>query len=81
MMSSLMLFLTGSVPGRSGKQCRERWNDHLDPSINQGEWQHEEDAKLIELQRQLGNKWSEISRSMPGRLPSKIKERARLHER
>lgn len=23
-----------SLPGRSGKQCRERWHNHLNPSVN-----------------------------------------------
>lgn len=23
---------------RNGKQCRERWYNHLDPAVNKGEW-------------------------------------------
>ena len=23
---------------RTGKQCRERWYNHLDPSVKKGEW-------------------------------------------
>lgn len=26
------------IPHRMGKQCRERWFNHLDPSINKSEW-------------------------------------------
>jgi len=26
------------LPRRNGKQCRERWHNHLDPSICREEW-------------------------------------------
>ena len=26
------------VPSRSGKQCRERWHNHLDPDVKKGPW-------------------------------------------
>lgn len=28
--------LAAHMPGRTSKQCRERWCHHLDPSINRG---------------------------------------------
>lgn len=34
---------------RRGKQCRERWNNYLDPEINRGEWTDEEDYKLLQI--------------------------------
>jgi hypothetical protein len=30
------------LPRRNGKQCRERWHNHLDPSIRREEWTAEE---------------------------------------
>ena len=44
------------VPGRIGKQCRERWFNHLDPSIKKGGWTEEEDKILVEYQAKLGNR-------------------------
>jgi len=32
---------------RHGKQCRERWNNHLDPSLKKSEWSTEEDVILL----------------------------------
>jgi hypothetical protein len=55
------------LPGRIGKQCRERWFNHLDKQINKTEWDHEENIKLYECQVQHGNKWSAIAKMMPGR--------------
>ena len=55
------------LPGRIGKQCRERWFNHLDPDINKKEWVHEENLSLYNLQRDYGNKWSQIAKLMEGR--------------
>ena len=55
------------VPGRTGKQCRERFHNHLDSELNKLRWTAEEEDLLLSLQQQLGNKWSTISRQLPGR--------------
>ena len=39
--------VSAELPGRTGKQCRERWHNHLDPIINKSEWSIEEDLKLL----------------------------------
>lgn len=41
------------LPGRIGKQCRERWFNHLDPSIKKGEWSPEEDRIVFGAQASL----------------------------
>jgi hypothetical protein len=38
------------LPGRNGKQCRERWHNQLDPAIRKDAWTAEEDATLIAKQ-------------------------------
>mmetsp|Transcript_9814 Transcript_9814/g.11188 ORF Transcript_9814/g.11188 Transcript_9814/m.11188 type:complete len:427 (+) Transcript_9814:265-1545(+) len=64
------------VTGRIGKQCRERWFNHLDPSILKTEWTEEEDKKLIEGQALLGNRWSQIAKLfLPGRPENAVKNR------
>ena len=36
--------------GRIGKQCRERWFNHLDPTLKKNGWTEEDDELLVGLQ-------------------------------
>mmetsp|Transcript_4956 Transcript_4956/g.9340 ORF Transcript_4956/g.9340 Transcript_4956/m.9340 type:complete len:739 (+) Transcript_4956:622-2838(+) len=63
------------IPGRSPKQCRERWCYNLDPSIDKGKWRQEEDKILIKTQLLLGNKWAQIATMLPGRTENAVKTR------
>jgi len=67
--------IAAKVPGRIGKQCRERWFNHLDPSIKKSEWSEEEDQVLISAQAEMGNKWCEIAKLLPGRSENAVKNR------
>lgn len=60
---------------RKGKQCRERWINHLDPDNKKGPFLVEEEIKLIEIQLEVGNRWSYISTFLKGRTENQVKNR------
>lgn len=61
------------LPGRIGKQCRERWHNHLNPDIKRDNWSEEEDAALVRAHQEFGNKWAKIAERLPGRTDNSIK--------
>jgi hypothetical protein len=69
---------------RTGKQCRERWYNHLDPKLKKKiPWNEEEDALLLHYQVEYGNSWTKISHHIPGRSENEVKNRwySVLHKR
>lgn len=50
--------IAAKIPGRHGKQCRQRWYNHLDPNINKAHWSKDEDWMLYLLHSLHGNRWA-----------------------
>ena len=67
--------LAAKLPGRLGKQCRERWVNSLDPNLEHKPWSQEEDDLLMNLHKLWGNKWAKIAGEMKGRTDNAVKNR------
>jgi hypothetical protein len=63
------------IQGRSGKQCRERWFNILDPDVKKGEWRPEEDSQIFQLYNTYGPRWTQIAKHLNGRTENSIKNR------
>ncbi|KAL7436191.1 hypothetical protein ACHAXH_007167 [Discostella pseudostelligera] len=63
------------LPGRIGEQIKEHWMNVLDPDVKKGVWTEAEMKILRDSQKELGNKWSDIAKRIPGRSENSVKNR------
>lgn len=63
------------IKSRTGKQCRERYHNILDPNVRKGNWSDEEDVCILSMHASLGNQWARISRALVGRTDNSVKNR------
>lgn len=63
------------MPGRSARQCRERWNLYLSPTVNNEPWTPDEVVKLYTLYAAVGPQWTLLSHQFPNRTANNIKNR------
>ena len=58
---------------KNAQQCRDHYNDVLDPQIKNGIWTKEEEKNLLMKYEQLGPHWARIKAFLPGRTTGMIK--------
>ncbi|EAY17254.1 Myb-like DNA-binding domain containing protein [Trichomonas vaginalis G3] len=63
------------VPGRTPKQCRERWLFRLCPDVNKAPFQKWEDELIVLERQKIGNHWTAIAAKLPGRTSCAVKNR------
>lgn len=67
--------ISKQLPGRTSRQCRDRWINYLSPENSFKPWTLEEDKIIVDKVNEIGTKWSLISKQIPGRSDNSIKNR------
>jgi hypothetical protein len=66
---------------RNARQCRERYNNYVNPSLRRDSWTDEEDATLIEKFREFGPKWNMIAKFFQDRSDMALRNRCQVINR
>ena len=63
------------MPGRNGRQCRDRYKNYLKPGYFNGQWTPEEDIILQKKFNEYGPQWSMIKQFFNNRSSNSLKNR------
>jgi hypothetical protein len=68
--------ISSYIGSRNPRQCRERWQNYLDPRVSDPcVWSSEEDARLLATFAEIGTQWSTLASYFPGRSTNNVKNR------
>jgi hypothetical protein len=63
------------MPMRNPRQCRERYNNYLNPAIRRDPWTPDEDGLLLAKAKELGPKWNTIGQLFANRSDNALRNR------
>lgn len=66
---------------RNPRQCRERWNNYLNPRLRGDPWSPQEDQLLLQKKMQFGTRWGKIAQFFPNRSDNSVRNRIQQLER
>jgi hypothetical protein len=67
--------IAGHLPGRSARQCRQRWSNYVNPNISKHEWTESENEIVLTTYRDSGPKWCVIAHFLPGGSRNNVENR------
>ena len=63
------------IPGRTSRQCRDRWSNYIDPKISTKPWTSTEDMELLKRYAEIGSHWRILANCFPGRSINNVRNR------
>jgi hypothetical protein len=73
--------VASEMPGRTPRQCRDRWKCYLSPQLSNEQWSPAEDQMLIDQYSRVGPRWTAIAALMRRRSEVAVKNRWKLLHR
>jgi hypothetical protein len=67
--------IASEMPGRTSRQCRDRWNHYLSNKNVLEPWTPEEDARLLDKIGTVGLRWARLVKFFPDRTMMYVKRR------
>lgn len=67
--------VASNLPGRTTRQCRERWRNYLSPLVKSITWTPEQDQRLEQLTELYARHWSNIAKLFPFQTNTSVKNR------
>ena len=67
--------IASKMETRNPRQCRERWENYLSPTVNKNPFTQEEDLLLLQKYNEIGAKWVAISKFFNSRTDISVKSR------
>lgn len=67
--------ISKSLKNRTARQCRDRWNNYLNPALNKTEWKKEDDELLMKLYNEKGPQWKLFCDILNGRSINDVRNR------
>lgn len=63
------------MPGRTARQCRDRYNNYLFKELTNEPFTPEEDQTILRMYKEIGPKWAQIAKTLHGRSGNNVKNR------
>jgi hypothetical protein len=64
--------------GFTGRQCRDRWHNYVDPDLNKLSWTETEDQKILQEYARIGPRWVALGAQNGGRTANSVRNRVSL---
>ena len=67
--------IASMLPGRTGRQCRDRWANYVDPNISTKPWTQQDDNLLLQKYNEIGAHWRVLANCFPSRSINNVRNR------
>ena len=67
--------ISDEMENRNPRQCRERWNNYVNPALQNDKWTYEEDCLLVSKYAIYGSHWNKVSKFFQNKSDNAVRNR------